>query len=84
MKKLVHASGPRDSSLMEVTLHIANLGYQIKCDREIFEDKKQTNQARLDALERMHKGIELLSRWKEVRQDIIKKRIGSQLRFGFY
>ena len=73
MKTLKKVAGPRDCKLVEVTIHIANLGFQIKQDRKIFEDRRQTHEARQEAHTRMVKAMELMNKWKEVRNEILQK-----------
>ncbi len=73
MKKLQKVTGPRNCSLIEVTIHIANLTFQYREDRKIFEDKKLSHDVKAQAYQRMCRSLELLHNWKEVRKDILKK-----------
>ena len=73
MKELVAVKGPRDSSLVEVTLHIANLVHQYREDRKIFENDLLPHEDRNEAARRMCKAQDLLENWKDVRRDILKK-----------
>ena len=73
MKELVAVKGPRDLSIVEVTLKIANIAYQYREDRKIFEDTEQDFGTRQAAYVRLCRGKELLCSWKEIRADILKK-----------
>ena len=74
MKRLAKARGLRDCSLIEVTLHIANLAHQFKEDRKIFENEELSHDARAEAYTRMLKAKDLLSHWKEIRKDILRSK----------
>lgn len=72
MKTLKAVKGPRDSSLVDVTLHIANLTYQYRQDLKTSEDIRIPDHVRAEAQGRILRARELLDRWKEVRKDILK------------
>ena len=72
MKKLEKIKGPRDCSLVDVTLHIANLTYQYRQDRDVFQDERQTHETREEAHNRMSKAKDMCDHWKEIRANILK------------
>ena len=72
MKKLARVSGLRDCSLMECMTHIANLSYQFRQDRRMFENPQLPHDSRAQALERMIRERELIKNWQEVLKDIQK------------
>jgi len=73
MKVLKAVSGPRDCTIVEAMLHVANCEYEYKKAHRVFEDKARTHQERVSALLRMMKARELADAWKEVREDIWNK-----------
>lgn len=73
MKHLKKVKGLRDCTITEVMMHIADLNFQYQSDREIFEDQKQTFEARQSAYVRMCRARDLLESWKGVEIDIRKK-----------
>jgi len=62
---------PVDLSLVDVTLHVANLTYQYRRDLEISEDIRIPDDVRAGACSRMLRARELLDHWKEIRRDIV-------------
>ena len=73
MKELVAVKGPRSLGIVEVTLKIANIVYQYREDRRLFEDPEKDFETRQAAYVRLCRGKELLDSWKKVRADILKK-----------
>ncbi|MBN2324628.1 MAG: hypothetical protein JXQ30_12905 [Spirochaetes bacterium] len=76
MKQLIKCTGPRDMSLVEFTLRIANLAYQYQKDRKVFEDTAHTFEDRQAAYTRMVRAQSMLESYKGVRRDILKKEGG--------
>ena len=72
MTSLIKATGPRDSSHIEVKLHISNLEFQYALELATYEDKKRNFFDRSEAYTKMERIIELLHSWKEVARDIEK------------
>ena len=73
MKQLMKVKGPRDCSLVEVTVHIASLSQHYRENREIFETESLSFEVRQAAYSQSVRAFDLLNRWKEVRADILKK-----------
>jgi len=73
VKALMKVSGPRSLGIVEATLKIANIVYQYREDRRVFEDTEQDFETRQAAYVRLCRGKDLLESWKEVRADILKK-----------
>ena len=73
MKALMKATGPRDCSLVEVTVHIASLSNHYRENRKVFETESLSFEVRQAAYAQSVKAFDLLNRWKEVRADILKR-----------
>ena len=70
MASLIKASGPRDSSHMEVQMHISNLEFQYALELATYEDGSRNFFDRSEAYTKMERIIELIHSWREVARDI--------------
>ena len=74
MKALMKASGPRDMSIVEVTLKISNIIFQYRRDLQVFRDPEEDFETRQSALVRLGRGREMLESWGKVRESILSKK----------
>ncbi len=73
MKRLVKATGPKDLSEIEVSMHLANLEYNYGQERDIYEDRSLSHEAREGAFIKMQRIIELCANWRAVQRDFSNK-----------
>jgi hypothetical protein len=74
MKSLQKISGSRSEDVAVVQMHIGNCLYTYRQQRDRFQNIQLSHEERQDAYQKMVKAFELLQNWREVREDILKRR----------